>query len=261
MSGGFPILGDLCNGNALAVAVSVAPSATINTKGSWVQLTSSAPSDISRLVLFCYLFNGAGSGEVLYFDIGVGASGSEVVKASNIPFTIYGEFSQLVQNMELPLAIPAGTRIAIRCANNYASGDTPSVGLVSFDGGFEQSEGGAGAESLGFSSGHGTPVTSGNGTAGSYAQIISATARDYIGVIITMDVGSVASPGTTQWLIDIAIGASGSEKVVIPSLYFMNYQSPCISPFLPIKIPAGTRIAARGLADGSIQNVTVIGVF
>lgn len=55
------------------------------------------------------------------------------------------------------------------------------------------------------------------------------------------------SPGTTHagYLVDIAVGAAGSEQVIIPNL-LVNTRSMCVTEYrFPIAIPAGTRISAR----------------
>jgi hypothetical protein len=61
------------------------------------------------------------------------------------------------------------------------------------------------------------------------------------------------------WLVDFAIGGAGSEKIVIPDFLVRGHVSsddvyPMWSPFMPMAIPAGTRIAAR--AQCSITDAT-----
>lgn len=266
------MLGDLCNGNSMGVVLSstegtgITVSATANTKGSWVQLTASCPSDICRLFVFADFFTNYAYTETNAVDIGVGASGSEVVIASNLVFGAGTQYQHWTFVVELPVSIPAGTRISARAQIDTASrtADSPNVILVGYDGGFTQSEGGAGVDAIGFNAGTtaGTAVTGGTNAKGSYAQLTASTTRDYIGLFGLLDVQGVASPSNNQMLMDVAVGASGSEKVIIPDSLLTKWVSGNgYIPFVPIKIPAGTRLSARSSNGAVVANLTLYGVY
>jgi hypothetical protein len=147
----------------------------------------------------------------------------------------------------LPIAIPAGTRIAIRSSGNKAADATNAAATRLYDSGFG-AEGCAGADAIGFTATTttGTTITAGSaaGVYGAYTQIIAATARDYVGFVIDFLNGS-----DIDWhLATIAIGPWGSEIPIIPNIGFycspLNYSNTVLGPFY-IPIPAGTRIAAR----------------
>jgi hypothetical protein len=98
----------------------------------------------------------------------------------------------------------------------------------------------------------GTSVTPGGspGVEGSYAQLISAASNtvNASGLLVSISVG-----GLIRYMVDIAVGAAGSEVIIAPNLYAeggvglrQNFQY-----FLPISIPAGTRIAARAQSTGT----------
>lgn len=98
-------------------------------------------------------------------------------------------------------------------------------------------------------------------TKGSYTELITTTSFDANGLFITLRRGNLNGDA----LIDIAIGGSGSEQVVIPNLGFacqvLRYGT---SFFIPFYIPAGSRISARmqattGSATVGIQVVPIAG--
>ncbi|MEN6535640.1 MAG: hypothetical protein ABFD89_18395 [Bryobacteraceae bacterium] len=268
MPGGFPEGLDICNpveynptptGNGFATAV--APSATANTKGAFTQLVAATSADAcwcSILVFFA-----ATTGTETAVDIAVGASGSEVVVFNNLRCSGAGS-QNAVATFSFPCAIPKGTRISARSQVNAASGTSPGVAVTLFDGGFTQMEGAAGVDAIGFNSAtsQGVALTGGSGK-GSYGQLTAATARDYIGLFayVGWNAGTNLSYYTTT---DVAIGAGGSEIVIVPDIT-ASYQSGAgISPFLPIAIPAGARIAGRMqsvFGSGYQNDLTVYGVY
>lgn len=84
---------------------------------------------------------------------------------------------------------------------------------------------------------------------GSWTQLASGTARDATGIWVFP--GGAGDNTDALWLIDIGVGAGGSEIVLIPNL--LNRLSPANSGgpvgggyFFPIHIPAGSRLSARG---------------
>lgn len=98
--------------------VSVDPGTSADTKGSWVEVTSSC-NEVKALAL---CVGGADdtsrSSCYWYFDIGVGGAGSEVVVVSDISVGLGANVDAPLPNMWgfWPIAIPSGTRIAVRAA-------------------------------------------------------------------------------------------------------------------------------------------------
>lgn len=97
-------------------------SATINTKGAWVELTSSTTDPIEQIYV-CIAGDATASqtASSAAVDIGVGASGSEVAllpdlvclpQATSLIGAVLGPF---------PVSIPAGSRIAARHSTNTTS--------------------------------------------------------------------------------------------------------------------------------------------
>jgi hypothetical protein len=208
-------------------------------------------------------------------DIAVGASGSEKVIASNL--LVHINSGAIFGSYAFPVQIPAGSRIASRCQSHTASdGSGAIVQVILFDGAFSQIEGSAGLDAIGFDAVNtqGTQIDPGTtvNTKGAYTQLIASTPRDYMGFIINTDQGNQSTGGTSSnGLLDIAIGASGSEVPIVTNIMVARrssglLQSPLSMPHLPIAIPAGTRIAARtsssiNTATYRITGVTLYGVY
>ena len=95
--------------------------------------------------------------------------------------------------------------------------------------------------------GGGIAVVAGNGVYGSLTQIVAATTFDTEWMIVFCTVpASYGSSWAWQALCEIAIGPSGSERIIIPDLSFQIAQSANLNSFysFPISIPKGTRISA-----------------
>ena len=81
---------------------------------------------------------------------------------------------------------------------------------------------------------------------GSYTQLVASTANDCSCLLVTI---TRSATGSVGFLIDIAVGGSGSEVVIAPNLAYVTLTaaaSTSASQYLvPCSIPAGSRIAAR----------------
>ncbi len=281
MPGGFPLGLDICNGTSLGAdtANSQGTGFTLvsnNTKTAWVQLTASLASDCVFIVVACHNFcDAAAAGCSASFDIGVGAAGSEKVVIADLVLgagNVAGG-ADAGAYYAMPIAIPSGTRVAARCQVSNTAIAFPFLSTVFFDGAFTQIEGYAGVDALGFNAAAttGTAVTSGNpvNTLGAYAQIVASTSVDYAGLLFGFDndaTGTIVSgPGM---LFNVAIGAAGSEQIIIPNYEMWidaQYRFFALaSPFFPIAIPAGTRIAVKSQSNNTasvVAGITLYGVY
>ena len=85
-------------------------------------------------------------------------------------------------------------------------------------------------------------------TKGSWVQVTASTSHDFHGI----SVFSSSYFQDNRYLIDIATGAGGSEVVVVPNLY--KHAGLNINPYIPIYIPAATRIAVRSQTNDTSGN-------
>jgi hypothetical protein len=266
MAGGFPWATELTNatsyGASLATSsgTSITASATTNTKGAWTSLGTLA-SDTSALVVNQFPASASFS-----CDIGIGVSGSQVVIIKDL--TIVNSAVSFVSNRSLffPCSLPAGTQLWARCQSTAASAQV-SILVTGFSGGSNSFDGWAGLDSLGFLSAStaGTTVTGSAtlNTKGSYVALSAATPRDYCAIGFSDTACSV----TGNFLLDIAIGAAGAERIILPNINGKQVTAETSQPFgqklFPIFIPAGSRIAARlqGSAASQLARLTILAAY
>lgn len=274
MPGGYPINPSLCNyqdvgvslGTGFANGTIIAPSATANTKGSWTQLIASTTYDCDAMLLRLSPNPEDTAPDVLMCDIGIGASGSEHAIIPNLFFK-GPQFAGGMVQFVLPLCLPAGTRIAARSqASATSSTSNFSVSLSLFSGEYVAGEGIAGFDDIIGLSGSPpnsiavTPTPANTKT--SWSQLQSSTARDYSGLIVLVD--NQAVPDTTNFpafATDIGIGASGSETVIVSNISgLFSDKTPCTSVYVPISVPAGSRLSTRSSIGPAVLAGSKVGV-
>jgi hypothetical protein len=235
-----------------------APGAT-NTKGAYLEISSSTPAAANALLVEVIGF--AAAGDIL-LDIATGAASSEVDLVSNIHFHADSATATKSTFFYLPVSIAAGTRVACRYQATSTSvaiwivihllnetNNVPLTACVPTTYGANTADSGA------------TSVDPGGtaNTKGAYAELEDSTADAIDWITIHVGNRNNTAMTTASWLIDIATGAAASETVVVPNVY--NHaptngdimDSMFIGPF-PVTIAAGTRLSAR--AQCSINDAT-----
>ena len=267
---------DIGSVTATSLGTSVASGSTANTKGAYTQLVASTTYDATWLILTS---NGGGAGIttnlIMAVDVAIGASGSEQVILSNLVFLTSTD-GPSINRVAIPCHIPAGSRIAIRSAVPLTGSITTYFNITLLDGSFTEPEALFVCDTYGFQS-TGTkgttldPGTTAN-TKGAYAQLVASTSADIRGFFLTFDnQGYTATGSNTQgdMLIDLAIGASGSEQIIIPNMQVFNKTDHTLGPmiivpnmteFMPIQIPNGTRIAARCQSTQTTASIRLVGI-
>jgi hypothetical protein len=102
-------------------------------------------------------------------------------------------------------------------------------------------------------------------TIGAWVELIAATTYESGGIMVQLAGLQTTATTNQRCLVDIGIGAAGSEVVIIPTLTCGNVadfgaaSATGVSYFFPLHIPSGVRIAARCQAStgGDIVNVAV----
>ena len=96
-----------------------------------------------------------------------------------------------------------------------------------------------------------TPVV---GSKGSYTEVFAALSNDTYGLMVLVH-NSRTSAANRQIVLDIAIGAAGSEQVILPDLLVSNASlingTGGVWYYFPIFVPAGTRVAARAQSNST----------
>lgn len=231
--------------------VTITASGSTNTKGSYAQITAATGFKYEGLYFYVRLF----STEDYLFDLAIGGAGSEKIIVSDLYISSRTNAVTTVLGtccIFIPVKVPAGARLAVRCQSTAASatarviitgaGSSPKISA-----GFSKAIGIATSASS-----RGVTVDPG-GTAvtkGSYAQLIASTTVRAAALLITTGAAGDNVKGTNGFTLDIAIGAAASEKIIIPDMFLacssaVNIVMPRSFPIYNVDIPAGTRLAAR----------------
>ena len=245
---------------------------TTNTKTAWNQLTASAPIDVCLLQLDWYLSWSSTAFGTVAMDIGVGAAGSEKVLIPNLVFGTGANNGDAFGTLVFPVQIPAGTRIAMRfqssnpTANNFPLG----ISVKLWDGELHRMEGAAGVDAMGLTALTARPYSTtftaatNAGAIGAWSQLVASTSRDYMGLVVLCDCITQDSTNFPTIIVDIGIGASGSEQVIVRGLFWQHAYPMGYGPF-PVQIPAGSRLSVRGIcstaANAATTGAVVYGIY
>jgi hypothetical protein len=235
------------------------------TKGAWVELTSSTPSDTSWVMVQC---DGNDAFSVNWaYDIGIGASGSEIAIVQNIVSNM-GQPNETT--LMFPLSIRKGTRVAARGSCNGTS-ENGSIKLTCFENSALSSGCGSAIDTYGFNAATnlGVAVDPGGSanTKGAYSQITASVSSDLAGFFLCFDSQGTetGTANAVSFLVDIALGGSGSEKVVIPNISLLQYAGPTVyhlpeaTPYFPVAVKAGTRVAVRAQSNSNVSPDRIFG--
>lgn len=236
-------------------------------EGSWTQLIASTAADSD--FIYVYLTLGGSTVEEVLIDFSVGASSSETVFIENIPLSTRSALSGKNESLWFPIRIPAGSRIAVRAQSDTAVAVGVAISLFKGD---EKSSSYTAARGYGIVSANssGTAVDAGAtaNTKGSWTELVASTGEQING--FWLHVGNndnLTINVQTMVFVDIAIGASSSETIIVqnhPVISDTN-ETAMQSLFYDIRIPAGTRISARIQcsdtdATDRIKTVALIGL-
>lgn len=228
-----------------------------NVKGAWGELIAATSQRISSLLVV--IGNGSGTARDFRIDLGIGASGSEVVLVPDLLYSVASDVGP--STYSLPVRIPQGSRIAGRVQCSFASA-TCNVAIYGVSQGF------AGAPGFGQVTCYGIPGTDDSGgteydpgasvnTKAGWAQVDAATAKPVKQMLVV--IGNLRNNnlvGKYFWSLDVGVGAALSELVIIPDLWFLcdtpsDSRAPAAFGPFPCDIPAGTRLAVRAQCSGA----------
>lgn len=249
--------------SATSRGTTVTGSASSNTKGSFTELTASSAIDADGFIVIA---NNPTVAADHMFDIAVGSAGSETVIVSNLAVELY--FSGGSIAVTVPIKIAAGSRISARLQGSSGSA-TLDISVVLYKGGVGDFLACMAATTYGAdtSTSTGTAITyagSAN-TKGSWVELSSSTTGRTKALLLLMGLrgGAVFSPNFYS-LLDVGVGSAGSETVIIPDISLVGDNSTDRwwpnTLFIPVDIPAGTRLAARAQHSGNnVYDVIAVG--
>jgi hypothetical protein len=259
---------------AASRGVVVAAGTPAHTKGSWITLLASTAFDSTGVLL--NIITGAVGPKDWLVDIAVGAAGSEQVWIPNLIVSSIGTIAYWP--LLMPVGVPADTRISARaqCTTANAQADIlvclmnqsflPSAPLSRVT-----AYGANTADSGGTEIDPGTTIN----TKGAWVELDPAIAHDMNGLVIGIGNQNVAKAGGGNFLYDIGVGAAGSEVVIFanqeartttpPASGTTAAHTPMFGPTVPVSVPSGVRLAARGAcshntATDRLMDLVVYGI-
>lgn len=252
--------------NSLGPSVNSASSTF--TKGPWTQLVASATIDSTWIMV--YLQTMIGVSGTIAVDIGIGGSGSEQAIITNL---LASSTAAVGMRFLFPVAIKAGTRIVARESSGSAS-DRTVIGVTTFADTYGSVGVGSGVDTYGAiaTTNLGTAVDPGGtaNTKGAYIQLSASLTSDISGFLLLFDAQAQlsGSVGGVSWLIDLAVGAAGSEKIILPNLFVMGVMNTgafseilhSVIPYIPLQIRTGTRLAIRAQCSTNTSPDRIFGV-
>lgn len=247
--------------NASPLTVSAGASAVY---GAWTQLVASCPFDTMWVMLEVQ----GGASEYL-IDVGIGPVGSEVAVLPQIGFSGVVGGTSHVNSYSIPFTIPMGERISIRAMTSNAVAQNLIVNLYATYAGFL----GEGEYTVGVgiintaSAVRGSVIDPGAvaNTKGAWVTLATAGVVGLYFQYILLFVGTNQNAQTVSknWSVDIAIGAAGSEQLVIPDIrFYLDVGYKLILPSVIGPIPwmnfGSARIAARASCDSALATERII---
>lgn len=237
-------------------AVAPTASATAHVKGSWLALADSLSDPLFGFVLS--LGGTSAAARRFLVDIGIGAVDAETVLVSNIYFDVGGDGRQPHSSMFIPLSIPAGTRVAVRCQSETGSAQIEAY-LLAIQQGY------IGVPLFGRATTYGaeTADTSGiqidpGGTAdtkGAYSEIVASTTNPIKACVLCVGNKSNTVDASFNFKCDVSVGPA-TEVVALSDYRIVgdavsDAKKPVFSPPILCDVPAGTRLTGRAQCSGT----------
>lgn len=252
--------------NSFDPAATATASLLAHTKGAWQEIVTATTVDAFGLVIRPTTVTSSGVDTALLLDIGIGGSGSEVVVVPNISL---GHLSTGYP-IYLPVFIPANTRIAI-CCQSIVVLKTVGIALrlIPASPGERQPARTMLDLNANTATSRGTtPTAPGSlNTPGAWTTLVASTPQPLRGLLVCCGGSANTAQGTANHLVDIAVGAAGSEVIIVPGVSVSTTVTERLDQshrgvFPTEIIPAGTRLSGRyqRSATGASIDVVLLGV-
>lgn len=266
---------DLFSTTTTALQKTMTSDSVAHTMGAWSEVVASTSSDIYGLIFRVTNNQTGGTDCSALMDIGVGAAGSEVVVAPFVDISFQGTAAGILFEHQIPVYIPSGSRIAMRCQSVRTSRSI-SVdfrGALSTDISEQRLKTQWLPQSL-VSYGHNTATSNltvltapaSFNTKGAWKEIVAATSEPLQGIVIFANAGPTTAMQASNYLVDVGLGASGSETVIAANSWFRSTtaESSFSESFLrmyPVDVPAGSRLSMRYQRSAAVAlYASIIGI-
>ena len=238
----------------------VTTNASAHTKGAWTQLVASTAADADVLILSVACAT-ASTNTAALIDIGIGASGAESTVIPDL--AVGGASGNADYWLVLPIKIPAGSRLAARSQSVRTGGVNIAVRTA-----LQKSDNYQDAPVTLDVIGSSTATSEGVATVtnDTYVELTASSSKIYSSVVLVPSLSS-ADSGNASALIDLAVGAGGSETVINSFRLVVSTSEFCRWSYLPGlpgfadgPFPAGTRFAVRTSLQAGNVDFCLVGV-
>lgn len=222
----------------------------------WQEVFASVPFDADAITLrIMHLDTG-----YAVFDIGVGAAGSEIPVVENL---LYASRQNRYVEFYLPLSITKGSRLCIAGTSANATAGTVSAQVLLHHRTGLLPRGAERIETINASRSTGRVLTIFQGptttlnTLGAWAELTPSMPRAtrFVLAVLSIATTTTSNATITGALIDFAIGAPGSEQMLLSQVLaqFVRGNNTILNNFgpqyriqIPLVVPQGARLSVRG---------------
>lgn len=223
-----------------------------NTKGGYSELIASTAIETTWVMIEIH-----GANTTRWnVDISVGAALSEEILIPDLCVMIRERDKGGMSSYQMPLSIPKGSRISARCASAASTASRiVYVALHLFAGGWDAHSSTPRkytAYNILASDSYCSAVDPGAvaDTKGNWLEVSSSTIDRILGFCLFVNNrnNTAATDGNAR--VDVGVGSSGNEEILLEDMPYDQASAPdCYNPtpmmFIPLAIPAGSRIALR----------------
>lgn len=230
-----------------STSTQITASGSANTKGSYTQLIATTPFLASWIIVEAATNT---NGSTMLIDIAIGGAGSEQVIIPDL--MVQGPKD--LMTIALPVQIPGGVRLSAR-AQAATGGHICflKVALIAAQTGMQPAGGVVDCYGANTGTSRGVSIDPGGSanTLGSWTQIVASTNRRARGFVLVIGGQGNTNTVAGDWLYNVGIGGAGSEQSILEHWHVNTraagnvHPEPHCSPFIPVPIGSGTRIAVR----------------
>jgi len=214
---------------------------------AWTELLSSSSADADMIDIF--IMKGASNNFGIFrLDVGIGAPGSEVVILDRVLLSGKPGAAASSYQLALPFSVPKGSRLSFRF-DASASGRELILAGALYTGQFKSQQHLCESIAYGFNGIDGVDVDPGGvaNTKGAWFEIDAAISNSINGFYACFGDSSNSAQTTANFLVDIAVGAPGSEVLIAENVPTRaTTQELMRGPvFVDSLIAEGDRVSAR----------------
>lgn len=253
--------------SAASNGVWLTASATVHVKGAWESVGGATSFAYESLT---FVFSGATTNNFNQVDIGITVGAETYVIVPDIT-TDPRAAGDAGTTLTLPIHVPAGSQLAARLRSSSSSGIL-NVLIIGSSSGLMGTPGVSRAVKLftdSTSSSAGISIDIGSTVVNTkmtdYTTLIASSPERVCGIFGIPDSAGDATKTAIRWLLDLAIGSSGSELDIVTNMMFgadsvSDTPTPkSFGPFL-FDVSSGTRFSARAQNNTGISGDRVIGI-